>query len=77
MTITTTQSEVPRSIALTNGKTFTFQSNASTTNEEIPIIDVSPMYSNNLEDRQALAEKIREAAHDIGFLSLVNHVGLH
>jgi small-conductance mechanosensitive channel len=73
-TTTVTQEGTPRTITLTNGKSFTFNSNASTTDEQIPVIDVSRMYSDDLEQRKALAEEIREAAHGIGFLSIVNHV---
>lgn len=76
MSSTLVQKVEPRTITLTNGKTFTFNSNASTTDEQIPVIDVSRMYSERLEDRQALAEEIREAAHVIGFLCIVNHVRL-
>ncbi|KAK5206090.1 hypothetical protein LTR41_008372 [Exophiala xenobiotica] len=73
MSSTTTTEGTTRTITLTNGKTFTFGSNASTTDEAIPVVDVSGMYSDKLEDRQAVAEKIRKAAHGIGFLSIVNH----
>ncbi|KAI1617867.1 putative gibberellin 3-beta hydroxylase [Exophiala viscosa] len=73
MSSTTVQEDAPHTITLTNGKTFTFNSNASTTDEQIPVIDVSRMYSEKFEDRQAVAEEIREAAHVIGFLSIVNH----
>ncbi|KIW10314.1 hypothetical protein PV08_11276 [Exophiala spinifera] len=73
MSSTATQEEDSRTITLTNGKTFTFDSNASTTDEAIPVIDVSRMYSDKLEDRKAVAEEIREAAHGIGFLSIINH----
>ena len=72
---TTTISEAnPRTIQLPNGKAFTFTDNAATKEESIPVIDVSRMYSVKLEDRQALAEEIRDAAHRIGFLCIVNHV---
>jgi hypothetical protein len=74
MSLTATQREAPHTITLTNGKTFTFESNTSTTDEAIPVIDISRMYSDKLEDRQALAEAIRDAAHGIGFLSITNHV---
>lgn len=33
------------------------------------------MYSGKLEDRQAVARQVREAAHNIGFFYVVNHVG--
>lgn len=66
--------QTPHTLTLTNGKTFTFESNASSANEQIPTIDVSRMHSKNLADRQALAEEIRAAARDVGFFSIVNHV---
>lgn len=74
MSSTAVQEDTPHTITLTNGNSFTFNSNASTTDEAIPVIDVSRIYSDKLEDRQAVAEEIREAAHGIGFLSIVNHV---
>lgn len=73
-TTTTATTASPKTITLSNGKTLTFNSNAASKEESIPIIDVSRMYSDKLEDRQALAEEIRTAAHEIGFLSIVNHV---
>jgi hypothetical protein len=77
MSVTVTDvTDAPKVIQLTNGKTFTFQSNDATRNEQIPTIDVSRMYSDDIEDRKAVAEEVREAAHSIGFLTLVNHVRL-
>lgn len=73
-TTVTSTDNTPKTIRLTNGKDFTFVSNAATTQETIPIIDVSRMHSPNLADRQALAEEIREAAHIIGFFCITNHV---
>ncbi|KAH7115847.1 hypothetical protein B0J11DRAFT_393707, partial [Dendryphion nanum] len=43
------------------------------TEESIPLIDVSRMYSNRLEDRKALAEEVRAASREIGFFTIVNH----
>lgn len=74
MSSTTTQTEMPHKITLTNGKTFTYESNACTTDEAIPVIDVSRMYSEDSVQRQAVAEEIGEAARSIGFFCLVNHV---
>lgn len=74
MATTTISGANPRTIRLSNGKTFTFTDNAATKEESIPIIDVSRMYSDILEDRQALAEEIRDASHRIGFFCIVNHV---
>jgi isopenicillin N synthase-like dioxygenase len=41
--------------------------------EEIPIIDVSGIYSDSLADRQAVAAEIRKAAITIGFFYMKNH----
>ncbi|KAF2137686.1 uncharacterized protein K452DRAFT_353383 [Aplosporella prunicola CBS 121167] len=40
---------------------------------EIPIIDISRIYSEKLEDRKAVAEMVREASHRIGFFYIVGH----
>jgi hypothetical protein len=74
MSSTVTEADSPQTLRLTNGKTFTFSSNEATREEQIPLIDVSRMYSDRLEDRQALAEEIRDAAHSIGFFCMTNHV---
>jgi isopenicillin N synthase-like dioxygenase len=43
------------------------------TTEEIPIIDLSPLYSSKLNDRQTLAKQIRAAAVNTGFFYIKNH----
>lgn len=43
------------------------------TAEEIPIIDLAPLYSSKLEDRKALANEIRAAAVHTGFFYIKNH----
>ncbi|KAK5989497.1 2-oxoglutarate-Fe(II) type oxidoreductase ppzC [Cladobotryum mycophilum] len=43
------------------------------TAEEIPIIDVSPMFGSELADRKALAKQIRDAATNMGFFYIKNH----
>jgi hypothetical protein len=43
------------------------------TASEIPIIDLSPLYSPNIEDRKALAKTIRAAAVNTGFFYIKNH----
>ncbi|KAI1778578.1 putative isopenicillin N synthetase [Hypoxylon cercidicola] len=63
----------PRTVTLNTGNVYTFNSNESTTLEKIPIIDASRIWSEKLEDRQAVAEEIREASRDIGFFYLINH----
>ncbi|KAK1637395.1 hypothetical protein BDP81DRAFT_348441 [Colletotrichum phormii] len=62
-----------RTVTLHNGQVFSFNSNTSTSLEKIPVIDASGIWSDELEDRTAVAEKIREASRDIGFFYLVNH----
>lgn len=70
-----TSSDGPQVIKLVNGSTVTAKSNVATTNETIPLIDVSRMYSASLADRQALAEEVRDASRNIGFFLISNHVG--
>ena len=43
------------------------------TAEEIPIIDLAPLYSANLEDRKVLANEIRAAGLNTGFFYIKNH----
>lgn len=61
-------------LRLQNGQVLQIKSNTSIESDEIPIIDVAGIYSDRLEDRQAVAEKIREACHRIGFFYVINHV---
>lgn len=63
-------------LQLQNGEAVACLSNESHEPDEIPIIDVAGMFSENLEDRKAVAEKIREACHRIGFFYVINHVSL-
>lgn len=63
-------------IELQNGQTLKAQSNESIEVEEIPVIDVARIYSDKLEDRQVVAEQIREACHRIGFFYVINHVSI-
>ncbi|KAH8803408.1 putative gibberellin 3-beta hydroxylase [Xylogone sp. PMI_703] len=73
MSATMTESAKPHTITLQNGTVVNVKSNIPTRAETLPIIDVSRMYSPNLEDRKAVAEEVRKAAHDIGFFYVVNH----
>lgn len=43
------------------------------TAEEIPIVDLTPLYSEKLEDRKKLAKEIRAAAINTGFFYIKNH----
>lgn len=75
MSQVTLQTEAPlKTVTLHNGQVFKVKSNISTELEKIPIIDVAGMYSEKLEDRQYVAEQIREASRNIGFFYVVNHV---
>ncbi|KAK9342525.1 hypothetical protein V1522DRAFT_415855 [Lipomyces starkeyi] len=60
-------------IHLPNGQVLNVKSNISIEADEIPVIDVSGIYSENIEDRKAVAEKVREASHRIGFFYAINH----
>lgn len=74
-TTTTTESATAlRTVTLHNGQVLNFKSNISTDLEKIPVIDASKIWYDSLEDRQAVAEEIREASRTIGFFYLVNHV---
>lgn len=43
------------------------------TTEEIPVIDLTPLYSSKFEDRKDLAAGIRVAAENTGFFYIKNH----
>lgn len=72
--ITSESATAPRTVTLHNGQVLSFNSNISTNIEEIPIIDARKIWCERMEDRQSVAEEIREAARTIGFFYLVNHV---
>ncbi|RFU74693.1 hypothetical protein TARUN_7563 [Trichoderma arundinaceum] len=40
---------------------------------EIPVIDISPMFSPSLGERQAVAQQVRAAALNMGFFYIKNH----
>jgi isopenicillin N synthase-like dioxygenase len=73
MSITETLTAGPRTITLHNGQVVSFESNTTSTLERIPIIDVSRIYSDDIADRKAVAEEVREASKNIGFFYMVNH----
>ncbi|PVI04112.1 putative isopenicillin N synthetase [Periconia macrospinosa] len=74
-TTTTAETAPPPSLHLTlqNGQKVHYYSDTSIEADEIPVIDISRIFSNNIADRQAVAEEIREAAHRIGFFYITNH----
>lgn len=71
---TSTTEQERKTITLLNGQTFHFASNESIEAAQIPVIDVSRIYSEKLEDRQAVADEIRNASTEIGFFYMINHV---
>ena len=73
---TETAAPQPITVRLQNGQILKIESNESTEAESIPVIDVARIYSDKLEDRQAVAEEIRDACHRIGFFYVINHVSL-
>lgn len=73
MSATETITSGPRTITLQNGQVFSFDSNTASSLERIPIIDVARIYSDDISDRKAIAEEIREASKNIGFFYMVNH----
>lgn len=40
---------------------------------EIPVIDISPIFSSSLSERQAVAQQVRAAAQNMGFFYIKNH----
>jgi isopenicillin N synthase-like dioxygenase len=73
---TTTVVEVdpaPLNLTLGNGQKIYFHSDESIGADEIPVIDIGGIFSDDIEDRKVVAEKIREACHRIGFFYIVNH----
>lgn len=63
----------PLYLTLGNGQKIYFHSDESIEADEIPVIDISGIYSDDLQDRKEVGEKIREACHCIGFSYIVNH----
>ena len=72
----TTPTSTAKTVTLQNGNVFSFNSNQSTELDIIPVIDAYRIWSDKLEDRQAVADEIRTASQEIGFFYLVNHVSL-
>jgi hypothetical protein len=60
-------------LTLGNGQKIYFHSDESIDADEIPVIDIGGIFSHDIENRKAVAEKIREACHRIGFFYIVNH----
>ncbi|KZT22408.1 Clavaminate synthase-like protein [Neolentinus lepideus HHB14362 ss-1] len=64
---------VPLTLKLSNGQIVSFKSNVAKDTGEIPIIDIGGIFSDKIEDRKAVAEKVREASSRIGFFYAINH----
>ena len=74
MSLTEAEQQKTNTITLQNGQTLTVKSDTGKKLDSLPVIDVSGMYSENFEDRKAVAEQVRAAAHEIGFFCFINHV---
>jgi hypothetical protein len=60
-------------LTLQNGQKIRYHSDVSIEADEIPVIDVKDIYSDDIQARKAVAEQVREAAHRIRFFYIVNH----
>jgi isopenicillin N synthase-like dioxygenase len=69
----TASSQLPLNLTLGNGQKIYFHSDESIEADEIPVIDISGIFSDELANRKAVAGQIREAAHRIGFFYIVGH----
>jgi hypothetical protein len=75
MATTTVETATSTALNLTlqNGQKIRYHSDVSIEADEIPVIDVKDVYSDDIQARKAVAEQVREAAHRIGFFYIVNH----
>ncbi|KAH6670603.1 putative isopenicillin N synthetase [Halenospora varia] len=73
MSLTESQAPKKTTITLQNGQVLNVTSDSVKKLGALPVIDVSGIYSDNLEDRKAVAEQIRAAAHEISFFYAINH----
>lgn len=63
----------PLNLTLGNGQKIYFHSDESIEADDVPIIDISGIYIEHLEERKAVAEKVGGACHRIGFFYIINH----
>jgi hypothetical protein len=72
---TTTTTEAPKyvTLRLPSGQTATVKSETPLDADEIPIIDISGIWSDDLDVKKAIAEQVREASHRIGFFYAQHH----
>lgn len=77
MSTTTISTAAPPSLNLTlqNGQKIHYHSDDSISakGDEIPVIDIKDIYNSDVRARKAVAERVREAAHRIGFFYIINH----
>jgi hypothetical protein len=72
-TTTTATTQPPLTLTLQNGQNIRFHSDTSIEADEIPVIDITGIFSDDIADRKAVAAQVREAAHRIGFFYIINH----
>lgn len=77
MSFTEAEQTALPTLTLQNGQTFNIKSDTGKKVESLPVIDVSGMYSKDIEKRKAVAEQVRAAAHEIGFFYAINHVSVN
>lgn len=75
---TTTATNAPGfSITLDNGEKIQLESGQSTKFEddfdEIPLLDLQNLFSDNIEDRKILAKQLYKVCHEVGFFYVKNH----
>ncbi|KIW32555.1 uncharacterized protein PV07_04086 [Cladophialophora immunda] len=72
---TTLQQPGPNIIRLQQGITRTVKpaTSGEKSFKEIPVLDVSRMYSEDLAEREKLAVEVRDAATKVGFMQIKNH----
>lgn len=75
MSTTTEQVEsiAPITLNLPSGQSVSVKSEISIEANDIPIIDVSAIWSDDLNAKKKIAEQVREASHRIGFFYAQNH----
>lgn len=72
---TTTLTDTPKhaTLRLPSGQTATVKCETPLDVDEIPIIDISGIWSDDLDIKHAIAEQVREASHRIGFFYAQHH----
>lgn len=73
---TTTATGTPRTFKLPSGQTITPVSEKAIDSDEIPVIDIGCIWTDDLRAKKAVAEQVREASCRIGFFYAKGHVWL-